>query len=542
MAEYWETGNKYIDDQTRTAGGFYRNKVGSDNGEQEWVGIGGGTNAQGQFDPSVGRTDPGASTPTPPPGYDQFTGGNYTTPQPANGPFKTSYDYNPAAIGSLNSYGIDPTKAGWNQYTGSSAPKFDLNTSAGQAALNERLQAAGAGKQISGLDVFYTGGGNNDQLMQAGDLLGVDRSKFNLGDQSGYNAYKDAVAQQASQYSLISGLSGGFGGSGNDREAYSSLYKNINGVLTPLGDPRMYNAPTKGSWLDEHGAAKVGILGTAAVLAGPWVAGLAGGAGAGTAAGGAAASTGAGTAAGGAGTAGLSGGIANALGLGAQWGSLSAVQQAAVIGALQGGAQGAIGGGGLKGALRGAALGGFTGGAGAWAGPAIAGATGWSPAVSNAVGAAGIGGLRAGITGGNPWAGAAGAGIGSYIGSLLNGMGANSYFSGLGGNLAGGFAGSAVNSAMGGSGGQQRPTGMSGSYSPASITVAGGAGGLSGGSNKVSWQHKPTQGEIGNAQFVQATGEPIFQQAAQQALLDRFKDDPEFIAKVREQHPDWLTA
>jgi hypothetical protein len=72
--------------------------------------------------------------------------------------------------------------------------------------------------------------------------------------------------------------------------------------------------------------------------------------------------------------------------------------------------------------------------------------------------------------------------------------------------------------------------------------VAGGAGGLSGGSNKVSWQHKPTQGEIGNAQFVQATGEPIFQQAAQQALLDRFKDDPEFIAKVREQHPDWLTA
>ncbi len=274
-----------------------------------------------------------------------------------------------------------------------------------------------------------------------------------------------------------------------------------------------------------------GTLGPA-LLAGEAAAGAAGAGAAGAAGGGAAAGgLAGGTAAAGAGAAGgsLAGSIASGLGLGPQWAALSAVQKAAVLGALQGGATGGLSGGGIKGVLKGALTGGLTGGAGAWAAPAIASATGLAPWASKALASAGIGGLSSGLQGGNALRGAISSGVGSLVGSGLTNAGANSYFSSVGGKVAGGLAGGLVGGSNGSSGGSTSP--VAGQTSAGvGYTPTYGAG-LSAG--PVSWNRGLSAGEAGNAAWTKAVGAPFQQEAQQQALVDRFKDDPEFLEKLR---------
>lgn len=339
---------------------------------------------------------------------------------------------------------------------------------------------------------------------------------------------KSIVAQDSRN---IRGLAGALGGDQNGSGLMSKLYREAD---KNVQDPKraMIRAAITAAAIYTGGAAWSAYAGAGA------------GAGAGAAATGAGAgglggavgtgAVGAGTAATGAGLSGISGTIASALGpeVAAAWGGMSAVQQAAVLGALQGGVQGGLSGGGWEGVLKGAAMGGFTGGVGAYAGPALSSATGMAPWASRAAVSAGLGGLGAGINGGNVWQGALGAGLGSLATTGLGSMGVPSGLSGYLGGMAGRVGAGAI---AGGSGGS---SGGGANGQPA------GFGGLSGGDQGVGSQNSLNGSLLGNPQlgsasaqqnaWLQSSYAPIAQEEQRRRALRTFKENPEFGEELAE--------
>jgi hypothetical protein len=190
--------------------------------------------------------------------------------------------------------------------------------------------------------------------------MGFDLSGYNFNDEGQTERTRQALENEANNYVTLKALTGGWGGTGDPREAATTLYKNDAGTLRAVNDPTVTHAAEKGSWLDEHGAARVAIYGAALVAAAPYLVGALGAgaaAGAGAAEGGGAAAAGAGASGAGiTGTGGASG--MAAYGAGAAPGYLATAGTGSLGAGV--GTAGAIGGGstlaGSLGAYEGAGL------------------------------------------------------------------------------------------------------------------------------------------------------------------------------------------
>jgi len=423
------------------------------------------------------------------------------------------------------------------------APSYDLKSANDQLMLGATLGAGHAGADLTGASAFlgaynpYKGQdefgryrSNVEPLKGLAAQIGYDTSGYNLdpmaqGGKDAQQLYAD-LNDKLKNYHYISGMSGGWQPTGDVRQAARTLYLDDGtGKLNPVTAPVGYHAKETGNWFQENQDAVMAAL----VLGGGFLGGtaLAGmGAGAGGAAGiTAAEGAGATGTAAGAGSGGLGGTLGSLQGW---YAGLPAWGQGALSGAAQGGISSALQG---QNPLKGAGIGALTGGLGGWGGSALAGATGMPSWAARGIVSAGTGGLGAGLSGGDWKRGALAGGLGSLAGSALSSTGLNSTLAGRLGGLAGSYG---ANSLLGGVEGGSRPTGMSGGGIARSGTAAAAPTGLSGG-----WRHMPTQGEAGNAMFARAAGEPMQQEAAQAALIERFKDDPEFLAKLREEHPEW---
>lgn len=427
------------------------------------------------------------------------------------------YDITAAGGGLMNPMlraTLDSAKAGGmsmpgvQAFLGSQYRPVEYTAGSPASSLESGMQGFGAPAGQAATTKF-----NVDPLVGLAKSLGYDTSGYNLDPNAqNYNpnaAYDPSMPYGGTKggkdiaglyndlndytkdYVSIGGLSAGWNPTGDWRGRDQTLYKNVDGKLTPVTDSIHDSAPKTGGWIRNNQELFMALMAAGTILTGGLAAGAAGAAGAGTTAattGGATATgaTGA-TAAGGtaaatgAGATGISGGIANALGLGAQWGSLTAAQQAAILGAAQGGISGGLNGGGWEGALKGAALGGISGGVGSWGGGALSSATGLPAWASKALVSAGLGGGTSALTGGDWKRGALGSGLGSLASTGLSGAGVPGELAGKLGGMAGGYGANALLNSSGspqtGSGGVGMGQGVS--------SGSGGTGrvgtGLSGG-------------------------------------------------------------
>lgn len=316
----------------------------------------------------------------------------------------------PAAMNWGQNYGLELNGALPQANPNSPAPIYDLTTPAGlnNPMLQATLKSANAGNMATGIKAFLgndwspeqygrtlvedPGGGqryestvtgyNSDPLLNLAKGVGFNAEPYaSKGDWSGLNTALDKHLQD---YAGIKGLSSGWDMSGKgDRSAAQTLYKNIDGKLTPVTMPRSYVAPRTGGYLRQDPLLAQALMWGASILTG----GLAAGAGAGATA---AAGSGTGSAATGAGA--TSGGwgstLANAAGAGSQWAQIPAWGQQAIQGAAQGALTSSLGGGNpLTGAVTGA-VGGLGGAAGSAAGSYL------NPALTSAGGQLGALGAR----------------------------------------------------------------------------------------------------------------------------------------------------
>jgi hypothetical protein len=423
--------------------------------------------------------------------------------------------------------------------TTTKAPTYDVSSQAGWDKFNALGKVADYGGVTTGLKQFdptYIGGGNEtpEQLKTIAQRMGFDLSNYRLDDAGQIENTRKALENEGQNYVTLKALTGGWGGTGDAREAATTLYKNDGGTLRAVNDPTVSHAAEKGSWLAEHGPAKVAIIGAALVasagLAGVGAAGAGAAASGGGAASGAAAGSAAGTAAGtgaaaagtGAGLSGVSGAVASALGpqAAAIWGGLSAVEQAAVLGAIQGGVSGGLNGGGWQGVLKGAALGGLSGGAGAYGGAALSGATGMPAWASKAAVSAGLSGAGAAASGGDWKRAALGSGLASLAGTGLSGSGMNPQLAGL---VAKYGSGAVTNALMGGAGGAGGAQGGSGGVGMAQGLLSGsGSTGMAGTGR---WRPGGTAGSAADLAFMKAAYAPIIAEAQRKKLKEEIEED-----------------
>lgn len=339
---------------------------------------------------------------------------------------------------SLNGFGN--TDAGFL----SSLPTFNVGD---EDAIGRYTGVANAGTSFQGLGAFlrsgpqYTSGpggdvggigsydsrttGTADALAKALGLGPIDWNQEALFQSNPYPTVGNngtSKFQQMSDMLKDYRLIGGLTQDPNDPERLmnEALYKNINGVWTPISG-RQTTAQ------ENHGWAKSGagsdFLSAMSLIA-PAIGGVIGAAGAG--AGGTAAAT-----------QGIGGTIANTVGLGEQFAGLPQFAQGAINGALQGAGNSLLSGGNP---LSGALMGGLSGGMGNTLNDTIKG-LGLGGAGSGALQGAATGALGSAINGGNPLTGGLMGGLSGGVSGGLQDFGASGQVGQMGGKFASQLAG-----------------------------------------------------------------------------------------------------